>query len=125
MTRSEPSDPGSRQRGRDEIDNAAVREAWQRWSGRLPDAAEARVARGEVFYSALDLAEHLIPPAEFVGWRISFTSDGGPYAAVLLLRDGRGGPSEISATDPTSLTLALIAAIAAWTSQTWHPSLRP
>jgi hypothetical protein len=123
MTGSKPSGHASRSPARDEIDNAAVREAWQRWSGRLPDAAEARVARGEVFYSALDLAEHLIPPAEFAGWRISFTSDGGPYAAVLLLRDGGGGCSEVSATDPGSLTLALIAAIAAWADRTYHLSL--
>jgi hypothetical protein len=103
------------QRVRDEIDNEAIREAWLTWVGTLPDAAAGRVSRGEVFYSALDLAEHLIAPKELSGWRISFTSDGGPYSATLILCNPRSGiTSEISAAHPQSLTLAFLSVIGRW-----------
>ncbi len=45
---------------RDEIDNKAVQEAWLSLAGTLPVSTEQSIARGEVFYSALDLAEYLI-----------------------------------------------------------------
>ncbi len=72
-------------RSRDEIDNEAIRQAWLTFAGAVPDTAAGRVSRGEVFYSALDLAEHLIAPHELSGWRISFKSDAGPYTATLML----------------------------------------
>jgi hypothetical protein len=104
------------QRVRDEIDNEAIRQAWLTLVGTLPDAAAGRVSRGEVFYSALDLAEHLIAPNELSGWRISFTSDGGPYLATLMLRNPNSGAvSEISASHPESLTLAFLSVIDGWT----------
>jgi hypothetical protein len=104
-----------RQRVRDETDNEAIRQAWQTLVGSLPDAAADRVSRGEVFYSALDLAEHLIAPSELSGWRISLTSEGGPYSATLILCNPESGiVSEISASDPESLTLALLCAINLW-----------
>ncbi len=45
---------------RDELDNKAVQEAWLSLAGTLPVSTEQSIARGEVFYSALDLAEYLI-----------------------------------------------------------------
>jgi hypothetical protein len=103
------------QRVRDEIDNEAIRQAWLALVGTLPDAAADRVSRGEVFYSALDLAEHLIAPNELSGWRISFTSNGGPYLATLMLRNPNSGiVSEISAAHPESLTLAFLSVIDRW-----------
>jgi hypothetical protein len=104
-----------RQRVRDETDNEAIRQAWQTLVGSLPDAAAGRVSRGEVFYSALDLAEHLIAPSELSGWRISLTSEGGPYSATLIVSNPESGVvSEISASDPQSLTLAFLCAIDQW-----------
>jgi hypothetical protein len=112
-----------RQRVRDETDNEAIRQAWQTLVGSLPDAAADRVSRGEVFYSALDLAEHLIAPSELSGWRISLTSEGGPYSATLILcNPGSGKVSEISATDPESLTLAFLCAIDRWANARAKPS---
>jgi hypothetical protein len=114
-TASTPHQP----RSRDEIDNKAIRQAWLTFAGAVPDTATGRVSRGEVFYSALDLAEHLIAPNELSGWRISFTSDGGPYTATLMLRDSRYGiVSEISAEHAQSLTLAFIAVIGMWAGTT-------
>ncbi|MEI9923174.1 MAG: hypothetical protein WDN50_06215 [Bradyrhizobium sp.] len=102
-------------RSRDEIDNEAIRQAWLTFAGAVPDTAAGRVSRGEVFYSALDLAEHLIAPNELSGWRISFTSEGGPYTATLMLHNPRSGiVSEISAEHAQSLTLAFIAVIGRW-----------
>jgi hypothetical protein len=110
-TASTPHQP----RDRDEIDNAAIRQAWLTLAGAVPDTAAGRVSRGEVFYAALDLAEHLIDPNELSGWRISFTSDGGPYTATLMLRNsGSGIVSEISAEHAQSLTLAFISVIGRW-----------
>jgi hypothetical protein len=112
-----------RQRVRDEIDNDAIRQAWLTWVGSLPEAAAGRVSRGEVFYSALDLAEHLIAPDELSGWRINLTSEGGPYSATLILCNQRtGGPSEISASHPESLTLAFLSAIDRWAEARARPS---
>ena len=99
---------------RDSADNEAVQDAWISFAGALPDLAEQRIARGEVFYSALDLAETLIGPRRLAGWRISFTSDGGPYSATLILSGAKGMPDEIEASHPTSLALAFIAVIERW-----------
>jgi hypothetical protein len=104
-----------RQQVRDEIDNEAVRQAWLTLVGTLPAAAAGRVSRGEVFYSALDLVEHLIEPGQLLGWRISFSSDGGPYSATLMLRNPASGiPSELSSSHPESLTLAFLSVIDRW-----------
>src|SRR5262245_28942337 len=94
----------SSQAERDTLDNEVVRDAWLSLAGTLPLAIEQRVSRGEVFYSALDLAEYLIGTDRLAGWRISFTTDGGPYSAALLLKTPRNGtPGEIAGTHPTSL----------------------
>jgi hypothetical protein len=106
------------QRERDQTDNEAVRAAWQSLTGSLPAAVEGQISRGEVFYSALDLAERLIGPSELCGWRVSFTSEGGPYTAHLFLRPCRAdGPREIEALHPWSLTIAMTTAIRAWNEQ--------
>jgi hypothetical protein len=108
---------------RDEIDNDAVRQAWLTLVGSLPEEAAGRVSRGEVFYSALDLAEHLIAPGQLSGWRISFTSDGGPYGATLILHTtGSGAVSEISCSHPHSLTLAFLSVIERWNDATAKPA---
>lgn len=100
---------------RDRLDNEAVRDAWLSLTGSLPVLIEQRVARGEVFYSALDLAEYLIGKSDLAGWRINFTTDGGPYSATLLLKNPRSGtPSEIAGSHPTSLTMAFISVISQW-----------
>jgi hypothetical protein len=113
----------ARQRVRDEIDNEAIRQAWLTWVGSIPETAAGRVSRGEVFYSALDLAELLIAPNELSGWRISLTSEGGPYSVTLILCSPRsGGPSEISASHPESLTLAFLSAIDKWAETRARPS---
>jgi hypothetical protein len=109
-------------RARDEIDNEAIRNAWLALAGALPDAAAGRVSRGEVFYSALDLAEHLIAPGELSGWRISFTSEGGPYLATLMLRNPQSGlVSELTAQHAESLTLAFISVIDRWAKTAAKP----
>lgn len=120
---AEAATASERQRRRDEIDNEAIREAWLTLAGSLPDAAAGRVSRGEVFYSALDLAEHLIAPDELSGWRISFTSDGGPYSATLMLCHPKSGiVSELSSDHPESLTLAFLSAIDRWARGRVRPS---
>lgn len=107
------------QNERDEIDNRAVQEAWRSLAGMLPASTEQSIARGEVFYSALELAEYLIGTNNLVGWRISFTTDGGPYAAALLLKDpGAETQSEIAASHPTSLALAFTSVIRKWADNT-------
>jgi hypothetical protein len=118
------------QRQRDEIDNAAIRQAWLAFVGAVPEAAAAQVSRGEVFYSALDLAEYLIAPDQLSGWRINFTSDGGPYGATLILHNpASGAVSEISSSHPDSLTLAFLSVIENWSNATaksapaQHPTL--
>jgi hypothetical protein len=112
-----------RPRARDEIDNDAVRQAWLTLVGSLPEEAAGRVSRGEVFYSALDLAEHLIAPGQLSGWRISFTSDGGPYGATLILHTpGSGAASEISCSHPDSLTLAILSVIERWNDAAAKPA---
>ena len=117
----------SEQSERDEIDNNAIRHAWQTLAGSVPDVTAGRVSRGEVFYAALDLAEYLIAPSELGGWRISFTSNGGPYLATLILRNQKSGvTSEISASHPVSLTLAFLSVIEQWAATssdgpTGHP----
>ena len=58
------------QADRDELDNKAVQDAWLSLAGTLPPATEQSIARGEVFYSALDLAEYLIGSDNMAGWRI-------------------------------------------------------
>jgi hypothetical protein len=103
------------QNERDEIDNRAVQEAWLSLAGSLPVSTEQSISRGEVFYSALDLAEYLIGTSNLAGWRISFTTDGGPYAATLLLKGpGAETQSEITASHPTSLALAFTSVIKNW-----------
>jgi hypothetical protein len=100
---------------RDEIDNRSVRDAWKSLVGGVPFPAEQQVERGEVFYSALDLAEIVVGPTRLAGWRVSFTSEGGPYAATLIVRDPSSNlPSEFTATHPRSLTLALTSVVSAW-----------
>ena len=100
---------------RDELDNKAVQDAWLSLAGTLPPATEQSIARGEVFYSALDLAEYLIGSDNMAGWRISFTTDGGPYAAALLLNGPEGETvREITASHPTSLALAFTSVIRKW-----------
>jgi hypothetical protein len=106
------------QRERDEIDNEAVLKAWKSLTGSLPASAEGQISRGEVFYSALDLAEYLIGSKELSGWRVSFTSEGGPYTARLFLNAHRaGGTRKIEATHPSSLTIAMTSAIRNWVEQ--------
>jgi hypothetical protein len=103
------------QHERDNIDNEAVRDAWVLLTGVLPDRVEQRVSRGEVFYSALDLAEALIDSKNFAGWRVSFTTDGGPYTATLLLNNNDGKDrSEMTASHSSSLALAFITVIKKW-----------
>jgi len=100
---------------RDEIDNRAVEEAWLSLAGNLPKSTEQSIRRGEVFYSVLELAEYLIGSKHLTGWRISFTTDGGPYAAALFLADPTSGAQhEITATHPNSLTLAFTSALKKW-----------
>jgi hypothetical protein len=100
---------------RDRLDNEAVQGAWITLTGALPALAEQRISRGEVFYSALDLAETMIGSKILAGWRVSFTTDGGPYAATLLLNDAKGGAAnEIAASHPSSLALAFISVIEKW-----------
>lgn len=116
-----PSMPTS-QAERDRLDNEAVRDAWLSLAGTLPVSIEQRVARGEVFYSALDLAEYLIGTNDLAGWRISFTTVGGPYSATLLLKTSRNGmPLEIPGSHPTSLAMAFISVIRKWSD---HPKGR-
>jgi hypothetical protein len=106
------------QQERDETDNRAILEAWKSLTGSLPAFAADRISRGEVFYSALDLAEYLIGLDELMGWKVSFTSDGGPYRAELFVKGGADGDaSAIEATHETSLTLAMTAAIRAWVAR--------
>jgi hypothetical protein len=120
---AETATASERQRVRDEIDNDAIRQAWLALAGSLPDAAAGRVSRGEVFYSALDLAEHLIAPEQLSGWRISFTSDGGPYLATLMLRDPKSGiVSELSSSHPESLTLAFLSVMERWAKARARPA---
>jgi hypothetical protein len=103
------------ERERDRIDNEAVYDAWISLTGALPRFAEQRISRGEVFYSALDLAEAVIGSKNMAGWRIGFTTEGGPYSAALLLNDaGDGSPNEIVASHPNSLALAFISVIEKW-----------
>jgi hypothetical protein len=100
---------------RDELDNKAVQEAWLSLAGTLPVSTEQSIGRGEVFYSALDLAEYLIGSSSLAGWRISFTTDGGPYVAVLLLNGPRDETQrELTASHPTSLALAFTSVIRKW-----------
>jgi hypothetical protein len=81
----------------------------------VPFPAEQQVERGEAFYSALDLAEIIVGSTRLEGWRVSFTSGGGPHAATLIVRDPKSDlPSEFTATHPRSLTLALTSVIRAW-----------
>jgi hypothetical protein len=109
------SSPAISQAERDEMDNKAVQEAWLSLAGTLPLSTEQGIGRGEVFYSALDLAEYLIGSNNLAGWRISFTTDGGPYAAALLLKGQRHETqSEITASHPTSLALAFTSVIRKW-----------
>jgi hypothetical protein len=122
MTPSEPVEfdiPAALTQGeRDDIDNRSVRDAWKSLVGNVPFPAEQQVERGEVFYSALDLAELVIGPRRLAGWRVSFTSDGGPYAATLIVRDSPlDGLEEFTATHPRSLTLALTSVVRAWAEQ--------
>jgi hypothetical protein len=114
---AETTTASEQRRLRDEIDNAAIRQAWLTFVGAVPEAVAGRVSRGEVFYSALDLAEHLIAPDQLSGWRINFTSDGGPYGATLILHDpASGAVSEISSSHPVSLTLAFLSVIESWSN---------
>jgi|ERR1700722_7701283 hypothetical protein len=119
---AETTTTSGQRRLRDEIDNDAIRQAWLTFVGAVPEAAAGRVSRGEVFYSALDLAEHLIAPEQLSGWRINFTSDGGPYGATLMLHNpGSGAVSEISSSHPDSLTLAYLSVVESWSNATAKP----
>ena len=112
------------ERERDRIDNEAVHDAWISLTGALPRFAEQRISRGEVFYSALDLAEAVIGSKNLAGWRISFTTEGGPYGAALLLKDtGNGASTEIIASHPTSLALAFISVVEKWAAD--RSNLKP
>lgn len=93
---------------RDEIDNRAVREAWLRYIGSIPLTIEQQIGRGEVFFSALDLAETVLGPKRLDGWRVSFSSEGGPYTVTLTVRHvSTDQPANMTATHPGSLTLAM------------------
>jgi hypothetical protein len=103
---------------RDELDNRAVQDAWLSLAGTLPTSTDQSIRRGEVFYSALELAEYLIGSKSLAGWRVSFTTDGGPYAAALFLNDQQSGTQgEITASHPNSLALAFTSAIRKWMDQ--------
>jgi hypothetical protein len=99
----------------EEQDTRAIRQAWSKLAGQLPVQVEERLAKRQFFDAALDLAQRVIGEERLQGFRLSFTSLGGPYVATLLLRDGAAEkPIELAAQHEDSLIQAFLTAIQDW-----------
>ncbi|NNM72813.1 hypothetical protein [Enterovirga aerilata] len=99
----------------EEQDARAVRQAWAQLAAPMPLQIEERLATRQFFDAALDLAHRVVGQERLHGFRLSFTSLGGPYAATLILAEPDGGGlGEVGAEHETSLVQALVAAIFRW-----------
>jgi hypothetical protein len=99
----------------EEQDARAVRQAWSKMAGPMPVQVEERLAKRQFFDAALDLAQRVVGEERLHGFRLSFTSLGGPYIATLLLRDGVADkPVEVAAQHEDSLVQAFLTAIQDW-----------
>jgi hypothetical protein len=96
----------------EEQDALAIRMAWSQLAAPMPIQIEERLARRQFFDAALDLATSVIGEDRLHGFRLSFTSLGGPYMVTLLLRDGAGKEAvELGAQHDTSLVQAFLLAV--------------
>ncbi len=81
----------------------------------MPVQVEERLAKRQFFDAAPDLAQRVVGEERLHGFRLSFTSLGGPYVARLLLRDGVAAkPVEIAAQREDPLVRAFLTALQDW-----------
>lgn len=73
-------------------DSDLLREAWVRLIGDLPLELDALIREHGFLDFALELAQAAFGKDALFGWRLVYTSKGGPYRAAVYLRatDGRG-----------------------------------
>jgi hypothetical protein len=99
----------------DTQDAAILRDAWLEMTSSLPDAPADLIARQRFTEAALDLVEDVIARDQLVGWRLTFTSVGGPYGAILFARRSDGGTvEEIRQENDASLSMAIVDALRVW-----------
>lgn len=100
----------------EDIEEAGIlRSAWREMTSSLPDAPEDLIARHRFTEAALDLVEHVVGHDQLVGWRLTFTSVGGPYSATLFARRFNSARiEEIGKENDTSLSVAIVDALRFW-----------
>ncbi|MGE0846347.1 MAG: hypothetical protein AB7L41_08750 [Flavobacteriaceae bacterium] len=61
-----------------------VEESWTRYQGHVPRHVRDLVEAGRYLDAAIELARQVIGEPPLIGWRMAFTSAGGPYEVQLL-----------------------------------------
>jgi hypothetical protein len=87
-----------------------VADAWTRHVGKVSEPIRDMLDAGRYLDAAIELAKVLIG-SPLIGWKLRFTSSGGPYEVELLLDDGWQSP--IGQSDQ-ALTIAFVEAISNW-----------
>lgn len=96
------------------VDEAAtgIIRAWRRLGRELPKSISDLIAFGRVTEAALDSVEQILGRDRILGWRMTYSSRGGPYGAYIFMRCGVGGNIvEYSSISRRSLPEALIIAL--------------
>lgn len=105
-----------------EADN--LRTAWLDMTSSLPQEQEYLIAQHRLIEAALDLVEYVIGHDQLIGWRLTFTSVGGPYSATLFVRrTGTVIIGEIRHEDDLSLSAAIVDVIRTWLGNSTPPTL--
>lgn len=96
----------------DTIDEAtAVRGAWHSLHGNIPNVVNAIIEQDRFLEAAIELARAILGDANFLGWRASFTSAGGPYTVTLFLGEAFSTQT-LEGRSNTALSAAFINAVA-------------
>jgi hypothetical protein len=68
-------------------DADVTRRAWETLTGDVPESIEALIPVDGFFDSAIALGEFVLGQDQLLGWRVEYSSRGGPYSASLFIRD--------------------------------------
>lgn len=109
MTRWPARQPLPEPPSRDE-EAAALRAAWLDVASRCPERIGSLIDDDRFLDAAIELGRAVIGEPALLGWRLTFTSAGGPYEARLFWRRGGTSGESIGDSDRAS-SLAFLLAI--------------
>lgn len=92
-----------------------VARAWVAHRGALPQRIDHLIETGRYLDAAIELAQEMIGEPPLAGWRLRFTSAGGPYAVELLNSAGAPLPGGAGASE-VALSDAFLNAIDGWSA---------